>query len=580
MKTIKDILILFLCIFCAFELNAQEPIAPPQQFSCALIGEELNGWHFSGGSFRACNGGSTPETSCNTCLGTGVLAECCRGITCLDNNIVGSQGQSSTVFRNVEGMSLLPDPHYGKDRLFQYIQNQNALDPNHPCISQVKPGSNASVRLGSYQPSSDLRAEPSNLAQVYFDFIVDPSKPFYEYSYALIIGDNPSLTYVDNAGETVNVIPHPHGGKSFFEVRVYDISNINQQNLPLIYDKHVSNQAEEIICGSNLYTPHSEKAGFKNISTYPNESCGEVDQFSDIFVKNWSSNIIDLRAKKNRKIRVVFTVTGCAYGGHYAYAYLDASCLNRVIKPETVCVGDSVQLEFTGVGVDTNEHFTWNVGNQAVSHDKSPKYVFASSGERDVSLTVVNDHPNPSCRTTNFTEIINVINCIVCDTCDIKFSLKPNQKYVLGAWAQEGVAQPFNSFAFNAPQIKLIFKDKQDNILSSFIFGTSGKVVDGWQRIEEEFIVPAGAQNLDIEFINTNSSIPVYFDDFRIHPFNSSMVTYVYNQETMQLEAQLDENNFYTRYIYDEEGNLVKTTVETIDGTRTAAETRSNIQRK
>jgi hypothetical protein len=56
------------------------------------------------------------------------------------------------------------------------------------------------------------------------------------------------------------------------------------------------------------------------------------------------------------------------------------------------------------------------------------------------------------------------------------------------------------------------------------------------------------------------------------------MVTYVYDPNTLQLSAELDNNNMYVKYIYDEQGILTSTRVETLDGVRTVAESRTNIQ--
>ena len=169
------------------------------------------------------------------------------------------------------------------------------------------------------------------------------------------------------------------------------------------------------------------------------------------------------------------------------------------------------------------------------------------------------------------------IAVLPCDVCQNTFAPIPGNKYVLSAWVSNDDDYAMNATDFSKSKITLHFTGGSQ---SSYIdFTASGKTVEGWQRIENEFTVPAWAEKMNILFKNENTanSYNAYFDDFRIHPFNASMITYVYNQETMQLEAQMDENNFYTRYIYDDEGNLVKTNVETIEGVRTVAETRSNI---
>jgi hypothetical protein len=53
-----------------------------------------------------------------------------------------------------------------------------------------------------------------------------------------------------------------------------------------------------------------------------------------------------------------------------------------------------------------------------------------------------------------------------------------------------------------------------------------------------------------------------YFDDFRIHPADAVMVSYVYNQWG-ELSHVLDNNNLYTEYRYDGMGRLTETFKET-----------------
>ena len=52
------------------------------------------------------------------------------------------------------------------------------------------------------------------------------------------------------------------------------------------------------------------------------------------------------------------------------------------------------------------------------------------------------------------------------------------------------------------------------------------------------------------------------FDDFRVYPFDASMTSYVYN-EWGELSHILDNNNLFTRYIYDGMGRLKETRKET-----------------
>jgi Leucine-rich repeat (LRR) protein len=114
------------------------------------------------------------------------------------------------------------------------------------------------------------------------------------------------------------------------------------------------------------------------------------------------------------------------------------------------------------------------------------------------------------------------------------------------------------------PSVKAMFKPK-------------GAVIDGWQRISADFFVPSEAAFMSIVLKNTTGEdINSYFDDIRMHPFNSNMKAFVYDPITQRLQAELDENNYATYYEYDKEGGLVRVKKETERGIYTIQETRSN----
>lgn len=77
-------------------------------------------------------------------------------------------------------------------------------------------------------------------------------------------------------------------------------------------------------------------------------------------------------------------------------------------------------------------------------------------------------------------------------------------------------------------------------------------------------IDPGGSQNVTIG-VKNNSDRAVYFDDFRLHPLNSSLTSFVYDQLTGELTYILDANNFYTKFEYDEMGRLIRTTRELLN---------------
>lgn len=99
------------------------------------------------------------------------------------------------------------------------------------------------------------------------------------------------------------------------------------------------------------------------------------------------------------------------------------------------------------------------------------------------------------------------------------------------------------------------------------------KVIDKWVKMEIPFDNVTG--NIDIEFV-----VPSGFkliDDVRIHPFNSSFKSFVYNPQTLKLQAELDNLNYATFYNYDEEGKLIQVKKETDKGIVTVKSSRDNI---
>jgi YD repeat-containing protein len=65
--------------------------------------------------------------------------------------------------------------------------------------------------------------------------------------------------------------------------------------------------------------------------------------------------------------------------------------------------------------------------------------------------------------------------------------------------------------------------------------------------------------------VRNNSSRGAYFDDFRVHPMDASMASYVYDQTNGELTYVLDVKNFYTKFEYDGLGRLVRTSKELLN---------------
>lgn len=158
-----------------------------------------------------------------------------------------------------------------------------------------------------------------------------------------------------------------------------------------------------------------------------------------------------------------------------------------------------------------------------------------------------------------------------------EFSITPGKKMLFSAWVKEGCGTPCLKNDFTNSNIE-IWSDGVNLGLNKV--KRTGAIIEGWQKIEGEFEVPANttATTAQIKFINANNAA-MYVDDIRIHPFNANVKGYVYDPVNLRLMAELDANNFGSFYEYDDEGTLIRTKAETKEGIKTITETRSAKQK-
>lgn len=167
------------------------------------------------------------------------------------------------------------------------------------------------------------------------------------------------------------------------------------------------------------------------------------------------------------------------------------------------------------------------------------------------------------------------------DFCDDCFSFKPEpgKEYILSAWVKEESFEQVKNYL--NPVIKIVFYnnikalDDPTQIIDFVSIKANGDIIDGWQRVVQKFKIPNLTKTIGITLENLSPSIPVYFDDIRIHPLQGSVKSFVYDPETFKLMSELDENNYSTFYEYDNEGGLVRVKKETAKGVKTIQETRS-----
>ncbi|CAM4040485.1 MULTISPECIES: PKD domain-containing protein [Flavobacterium] len=159
-----------------------------------------------------------------------------------------------------------------------------------------------------------------------------------------------------------------------------------------------------------------------------------------------------------------------------------------------------------------------------------------------------------------------------CNDC-LNFKPEIGKKYIVSAWVKEEINKQVMSYT--NPTIQVNYLDGAKISIGTEDCITSGDIIDGWQRIFKQISIPGNTAYIEIALVNNSQSIPVYFDDVRIHPIDGSMKSFVYDPETFRLMSELDENNYSTFYEYDNEGGLVRVKKETSRGIKTIQETRS-----
>lgn len=163
--------------------------------------------------------------------------------------------------------------------------------------------------------------------------------------------------------------------------------------------------------------------------------------------------------------------------------------------------------------------------------------------------------------------------------CISAFAPDTGYSYVVSGWVHEALTDlnSVNTFANSKIKVELL---NGLSVVQSFDFTPEGRIIEGWQRIFGTFKIPG---NLDIDNIRVtllnDGEVISYFDDIRIHPINSSMVSYVYHPVHLKIMAELDDNNFATLYEYDDEGSLIRIKKETEKGILTIQESRKSVKK-
>lgn len=287
-------------------------------------------------------------------------------------------------------------------------------------------------------------------------------------------------------------------------------------------------------------------------------SLGEVDRFDEFGKPLQSTDQIDVSSAvqygMNKELKLVQKAqavnaesTEIGFDGFEDYSYLQSNAIGYV--------DNDFSLGTTSGGFITAE--------RKHSGDYSLKVVSSVAHEFKAEAAVVDsDH------IVDGKYVVQDCDCIQ------GFAIKPGEDYFLSTWVHENT----RVYPFTASEVTLEYLDASNTVIGSETFTPDGAVIDGWQKIEGRYTFPADARALRIK-LNTlgNES---YFDDFRIHPYLAGMTTTVYDQKNLLPIAQHDGYNYTTFYNYDENLQLVRVRVETVEGIKTISEAEMGSFRK
>ncbi|MBI3518041.1 MAG: PKD domain-containing protein [Bacteroidetes bacterium] len=255
-----------------------------------------------------------------------------------------------------------------------------------------------------------------------------------------------------------------------------------------------------------------------------------------------------------------------------------------VVTPVATSSCTSITATATIVNNNTsyNPTYSWNFGDgtpnvtgtlPASQHTIAVSHNYATAG----TYVLVFSLSGPSdCGGTSKTQTI-VVTCAPppCIDCIGSFNPKPGDTLIVSTWVREqnSLATKVN---YNFPKLSIEYPSSSASPSGPFF--AKGQIIDGWQRLEEQFIVPLTATYLKIKLECVTGNC--LFDDIRVFPKNGSMKSYVYDPQTMRLVAELDERNYATIYEYDEEGKLTRIKKETEKGIMTIQENKSSNSKK
>jgi len=228
---------------------------------------------------------------------------------------------------------------------------------------------------------------------------------------------------------------------------------------------------------------------------------------------------------------------------------------------------DGVSLPGHSFTLNFGDGSAFETGNSLTFGQSIASHTYTTPGAYTVTLT----HAFYEIETSDCEWLYSLVIDVEADPCCSNFSPDIGGTYWISAWVKEEQLNQVKNYEDAYVELEFV-----GSSASNVELYPSGDIIEGWQRIVGRFVVPSSTTDLRIHLVNNNASIKAYFDDVRVHPFNASMKSYVYDPVTLWLTAELDDNNYATFYEYDQEGQLIRIKKETARGIMTIQESRSN----
>ena len=155
---------------------------------------------------------------------------------------------------------------------------------------------------------------------------------------------------------------------------------------------------------------------------------------------------------------------------------------------------------------------------------------------------------------------------------DFERGLQAGRTYIASVWVHKSNLTAKLSVkidgAITTPQVSAPYSDMKSMIASS----SDALQIGEWKQLNvvievpENYVSSGGGGTNDLRVELSSGTGLSYFDDLVFHPVDAQFTGYVMDKRLGLVMSVINNENFYTRFKYDNAGNLVATYKETANG--------------